>query len=662
VSDGASPGAEDALLELRGAVRSYASGRAQVVALRGVDLTVRRGEMVALVGASGSGKSTLMNILGCLDHLNEGTYRVAGRDTSTLDQDRLAELRRAHFGFVFQRYNLMSQLSAQANVEMPAVYANMNSDERHRRARALLERLGLGDRLTHRPNELSGGQQQRVSIARALMNGGDVILADEPTGALDSANGREVLDLLKELNRQGQTIIIATHDLHVAATARRIVELADGAIVSDRATSLAAQSPETPGLAGTSFVPGSIFSRASWERLLEVTKMAWRALLAHRLRSGLTLLGVVIGIVSVTMMVAVGESATRVLEEQFGSALKIKELIVYPGHVAGDAFAPRIHTLKPSDVDALRRQPYVAEATLQTYASAFLRYQGHDGAGSVVGVSPEYFDFHDLDLVLGSGFTQEDIRTQAPVAVIDDRTHRQFFAGADPLGKVIYLGSLPCVIVGVVASKRGWDEPGNKLSVYLPYTTSNARLTGRNYLDMIWVRLTKDMDGEEGVVQIQKLLAERHRADDVFVYNNDAAIRAMESFSWSLRMLLAAIALISLVVGGIGVMNIMLVSVSERAREIGVRVAVGARQIDIRRQFLIEAVVLCLIGAALGVALSFLLSYVAGYFLPPGWNIRLSAAAIIAATVCAAMTGLVFGYFPARHAAALDPVEALARD
>jgi macrolide transport system ATP-binding/permease protein len=657
----ATPAASGALLELRGAVRRYASGDQQVVALRGVDFSVRRGEMVALMGASGSGKSTLMNILGCLDRLSEGSYRVAGQDTSELGPEQLAELRRAHFGFVFQRYNLLSQLSAQANVEMPAVYANLDAQERHARARALLERLGLGARATHLPRELSGGQQQRVSIARALINGGEVILADEPTGALDSANGREVLELLTELNRQGHTIIVATHDLHVAGCAQRIVEVADGVIISDRRTDRAAPLP-TPHSAERPLVPAPVFSRSPWERFFEVAKMAWTALLAHRLRSGLTLLGVVIGIVSVTMMVAVGESASRVLEDKFGSVLKLKELIIYPGHVAGDPFGPRIKTLKASDVQALRREPYVLSATFQTYTTALLRYRSFNRDGSAVGVGPGYFDFQGFHIKLGSGFTQEDFDRQAPVTVIDDRTHKQFFGDDNPLNKVIYIGSLPCVVVGVVAQKPGWAEPGNRLSVFLPYTTSNARLTGRNYLDMVWVRLQQNTTGEEGVEKISNLLAERHRAKDVWVDNNDASIRAMESFSWSLRMLLAAIAAISLIVGGIGVMNIMLVSVSERAREIGVRVAVGARQADIRRQFLIEAVVLCLMGAVLGVLLSFVLSYAATYALPPGWDIRLSTTAILAATLCAALTGLVFGYFPARNAAALDPVDALSRD
>ena len=649
------------LLELRGAARRYGSGDQEVFALRGVDLAIREGEMVALMGASGSGKSTLMNVLGCLDRVSAGTYRVAGQDTSNLDSDALARLRGSHFGFVFQRYNLLPQLTARGNVEMPAVYANLEPQARHERAEALLNRLGLGDRLARYPNQLSGGQQQRVSIARALVNGGAVILADEPTGALDSANGRQVMELLTELNRLGHTIIVATHDPHVASYAHRIIEVADGLIVSDHANPGLSSSPMEP-ISARALTEHASSWRASWERFLAVAKMAYAALLAHRLRSGLTLLGVVIGIVSVTMMVAVGESAGRVLEQKFGSFLKLKELVIYPGHVAGDPYAPHLQTLKPSDVEELRRQPYIQSAVMETYTTALLRYGSHNANAAVSGVDAGYFDYQGIRLAEGAGFSEDDVMRMGPVAVIDHRTREQFFPGVDPLNKVIYVGSLPCFIVGVAIPRPGGELPNNQLTVYLPYTTSNSRLTGRNYLDMVWVRLASELSGEEGVNRISDLLGKRHRVQDVVIWNNDTQIREMEGFTQSIRILLAAIALISLIVGGIGVMNIMLVSVTERAREIGVRIAVGARQTDIRRQFLIEAIVLCLIGAAVGVVLAFFLTFAAVYFLPPDWDVRLSAFAVLAATSSAILTGLVFGYAPARNAAALDPVEALARD
>jgi len=654
---------EPPLIELRGAGRSYGAGDQTVLALGGVDLVIRAGEMVALMGASGSGKSTLLNILGCLDRLTSGAYRVAGRDTAGLDADALAELRREHFGFVFQRYNLLGQLTGLSNVEMPAIYAGVAPDLRHARAKSLLGRLGLGDRLTHFPSQLSGGQQQRVSIARALMNEGAAILADEPTGALDSANGREVMRLLVDLNRQGHTIILATHDHHIAEQTKRIVEFADGVIVSDRPTEAAAhgfapqaekQGPSPP-LSDDGW-------RAAWEDFLETARTAWQALLAHRLRTGLTLLGVVIGIVSVSMMVAVGEAGSRVLGEQIGNFLNLREIVIYPGKQAGDAFAAHLHTLKMSDVEALRQQNYVEVATPQTYTTATFRYRDHSTTGSISGVAEDYFAFQNLVFDIGQGFTREDVRRAAPVVVIDDRLRDQFFYGANPLGKIIYIGNLPSIVVGVLTPKRGWAEPGNRPSVIVPYTTSNTRVTGRDYLDMVLIRLQKGEAGKEVEPRIIDLITKRHHVKDVTIQNNDAELRGLLMLMDTMRLLLAAIGLISLLVGGIGVMNIMLVSVTERAREIGLRLAVGARQADIRRQFLLEAIVLCLIGAALGVLVCFLLILVANPWLPPGWTLELSPQAVLTAALCASLTGTLFGYFPALNAARVDPAEALARE
>jgi len=649
------------LIELRGATRSYGAGDQRVMALNGVNLVIRAGEMVALMGASGSGKSTLLNILGCLDRLTSGTYRVAGVDTAGLDADALAKLRREHFGFVFQRYNLLGQLTALANVETPAVYAGVAPDLRHARAKALLERLGLGDRLTHCPGQLSGGQQQRVSIARALMNEGAAILADEPTGALDSANGREVMNLLVDLNRQGHTIIIATHDHHIAERTRRIVEFADGVILSDRLTDAAADRGATQAEKQGPLV-GDAGWRAPWEDLLETARTAWQALLAHRLRTALTLLGVVIGIVSVSMMVAVGEAGSRILGEQIGDFLNLREIVIYPGKQAGDAFAAHLHTLKMSDVEALRQQDYVEVATPQTYTSATFRYRDHSAAGSISGAAEDYFDFHNLQFDLGRGFTRDDVKAMAPVVVIDNRMRDQFFFGADPLGKVVYVGNLPCIVIGVLAPKRSFAEPGVRPSVIMPYTTSNARVTGRDYLDMVLIRLRKGQSGKDVEPKIIDLITRRHHVKDVTLQNNDAELRGLLMLMDTMRLLLAAIGLISLIVGGIGVMNIMLVSVTERAREFGLRLAVGARQRDIRRQFLLEAIVLCLIGAALGVLVCLAIIFVANPFLPPGWTLELSPQAVATAALCAFLTGTIFGYFPAHNAARLDPVEALARE
>ena len=232
-----------ALISLRDVTKTFFNDGFAVEVLHGVSLDIEAGEFVAIIGQSGSGKSTLMNILGCLDQPTSGEYRIDGEPVSDFETDELAALRRRTFGFVFQSYNLIPTASARENVEVPAIYAGLPARERQERADMLLSSLKLGDRLDHRPNQLSGGQQQRVSIARALMNGGRVILADEPTGALDSQSGEEVMALLRRMHEDGHTIILITHSREVAEAADRLIEIRDGRIISDRAAAPATARP-----------------------------------------------------------------------------------------------------------------------------------------------------------------------------------------------------------------------------------------------------------------------------------------------------------------------------------------------------------------------------------------------------------------------------------
>jgi macrolide transport system ATP-binding/permease protein len=681
-----------AFLQLRGATLRYTIGAQDVYALRGVDIDIGTGEMVALMGASGSGKSTLMNVLGCLDQLDEGSYRIDGQDVSQLGLDELAAIRREHFGFVFQRYNLLSQLSALANVEMPAIYSGQPPQARQARAHALLRRLGLGERLDHRPEQLSGGQQQRVSVARALMNGGRVILADEPTGALDSRSGRDVMGLLMDLNQLGHTLVIATHDPAIAAYAHRIVELADGHVVSDgqAKTSLIAartnccvpvkdgtqcntleigldsraritefeNSKELTMTATSVVVPNPAFR----SRFGESVRIAIITLSLHRLRTALTLLGVVIGIVSVVTMVALGEAAQRYLADEL-KGLAINTLEILPGKDWGDPDATRIQSLSKADVDALRGLDYVKDVSPQITLSALIRSRAISGNARVNGVESGLLKMLHLEIIEGSNFSAEDVNRQAQVVVIDPNIRERFFGSSNAVGETIYVGKLPCLVIGVTGHDYLQEvRMGSKFNLWMPYTTTAARLIGRSYLDDIVVALRDVRLAEIADSKITSLLINRHRSKDFMVANLAAHAKASVAIYQSMSLLLAAIGIISLVVGGIGVMNIMLVSVAERSREIGVRVAVGARQSDIRLQFLIEAVIVCLIGAAIGVVVSYLVCKVAGYFLPPRWEIWLSIPAVLIAVVSAVITGVIFGYIPARNAARLDPVEALARD
>ncbi len=644
------------LIELRGLGRDYPAGEGTISALRDVDFTIAAGEMVAIMGPSGSGKSTLMNILGCLDRPTGGTYAVAGQQVGAMTPDELASLRREHFGFVFQRYQLLGALSAVGNVEIPAIYAGVPAPARHARARELLGRLGLGTRLGHKPGQLSGGQQQRVSIARALMNGGDVILADEPTGALDRASGQEVMAILKELHAQGHTIILVTHDAQVAANADRVIELSDGRVVRDERTTARATPATLPARPRHRANP----LRDLFGRVAEATQMAVRAMTSHRLRTLLTMLGIIIGISSVVSIVALGEGSRERLQGELNS-LGTNTIEVFPGEGIGDRRAGRVLTLGIGDADALAKLDYIDAVTPSYAAGVTLRRGNVDVSGGVSGVGAQYFRVHGSNFASGRAFDEDAIRQQSQVAVIDDNARKALFKdGTEPLGQVLLLGSVPVRIVGVTAKVEGLFS-NDSLQVWIPYTTATTRLIGQEPLRDINVRVkdSAPMDAaEEGV---NRLLTQRHGKKDFFVWRTDSVRKQLDTTTATITLLISSIALIALVVGGIGVMNIMLVSVTERTQEIGVRMAVGARQADILRQFLIEAVLVCLIGGAMGVGLALLAG---GVFnsLNVGIHMVFSTASIVGAFAVSTTIGIVFGFVPARNAARLDPVNALARE
>ncbi|ONC08761.1 macrolide ABC transporter ATP-binding protein/permease MacB [Burkholderia pseudomallei] len=649
------------LLQLTRVTRRFPAGEKDVVVLDDVSLSIDAGEIVAIVGASGSGKSTLMNILGCLDHPSSGSYTVGGRETSELESDELARLRREHFGFIFQRYHLLPHLCAAENVEMPAVYAGSAQAQRRERALALLARLGLSDRASHRPSQLSGGQQQRVSIARALMNGGEVILADEPTGALDSKSGRDVIRVLRELNALGHTVIIVTHDEQVAAHARRIIEISDGRIVGDRLNPHADAADAAPDANGGAQPRRARRLSAGVGRFAEAFRMAWIALVSHRLRTLLTMLGIIIGITSVVSIVAIGEGAKRYMLDEIGS-IGTNTINVYPGADWGDSRADAIQTLVAADAAALADQIYIDSATPETSRSLLLRYRNVDVNALVSGVGERFFQVRGMKLAQGIAFGADEVRRQAQVAVIDENTRRKLFgANPNPLGEVILIDNLPCVVIGVTASKKSAFGDMKNLNVWVPYTTASGRLFGQRHLDSITVRVRDGQPSDAAERSLTKLMLQRHGRKDFFTYNMDSVVKTVEKTGQSLTLLLSLIAVISLVVGGIGVMNIMLVSVTERTREIGIRMAVGARQTDIMQQFLVEAVTVCLMGGAIGIVLSFGMSFVFSLFVDQ-WKMVFSAASIASAFLCSTLIGVVFGFMPARNASRLDPIDALARD
>jgi len=644
------------LIELRGLGRDYPSGEDTISALRDVNLVINSGEFVAIMGQSGSGKSTLMNILGCLDRPTSGTYAMTGQQVGEMSPDELARLRREHFGFVFQRYQLLGALSAVGNVEIPAIYAGVPAPARRARARDLLERLGLGTRLDHKPGQLSGGQQQRVSIARALMNGGDVILADEPTGALDRASGQEVMAILKELHVQGHTIILVTHDAQVAANADRVIELSDGRVMRDQRLNA------RPALATLPAKPSHRASllRDLFARVAEAAQMAVRAMATHRLRTLLTMLGIIIGISSVVAIVALGAGSSKRLQRELNS-LGTNTIELFPGQGFGDRRSAMVTTMSIGDAQALEQLDYVDAVTPGYSIGVTLRRGNFDASSTVSGVGEKYFRVHGNKFAQGQAFDADAVRAQSQVAVIDDNTRMALFKdGTEPMGQVILLGSVPVRIIGVIDKDEGLFTNEN-LQVWVPYTTATTRLIGHAPLRDINVRVKDSVPMDAAEEGIARMMTQRHGKKDFFLWRTDSVRKQLDTTNATITLLISSIALISLLVGGIGVMNIMLVSVTERTQEIGVRMAVGARQADILRQFLIEALLVCLIGGGLGVALALLAGAVFNS-IDVGIHMIFSTASIVGAFAVSSSIGIVFGFVPARNAARLDPVNALMRE
>ncbi|MCD1265311.1 MacB family efflux pump subunit [Shinella sp. AETb1-6] len=643
------------LISLRDVTKTYFNDGFAVEVLHGVSLDIEAGEFVAIIGQSGSGKSTLMNILGCLDQPTSGDYRIDGEPVSDIDSDDLAALRRRTFGFVFQSYNLIPTASALENVEVPAIYAGLPARDRQERAEMLLGSLKLGDRLDHRPNQLSGGQQQRVSIARALMNGGRVILADEPTGALDSQSGQEVMALLRKMHEDGHTVILITHSREVAEAADRLIEIRDGTIISDQA-----RKPRSASSAAAGLQKAVREGSAAIADLSEAVKMAFRALHANLFRTVLTLLGIVIGVGSVVAMLAIGTGAQNSVLDRI-SAMGSDLLLVRPSmaNFRGGGSAPV--TLIPADADAILEVPNVAFAVPEMTSTVTVRYGNIDYQTTANGTVPAFPRAKSWAVASGEFINAEDMSTYAPVVVLGQTVARTLFTnGENPLGQYVLVNKIPFQVIGVMA-EMGATAGGNDQDdvMLVPLSTGSMRLFGQRNVRTITVQVQDASAIDQTQDTIQALLDERHKAQDTQITNMSSVREAFTETSNTMKLFLGSVAAISLLVGGIGVMNIMLVSVRERTREIGVRMATGARQRDILLQFLIEALVVSAIGGAIGVVLGLSIGGIAQAF---GMPVSFTVGPVALAFACSFLTGLVFGYLPARNASRLQPAVALSTD
>ena len=643
------------LIECKNINRYFGSGANRVHVLKDVSLSIEKGDFVAIIGQSGSGKSTLMNILGCLDSATSGSYQIDGIETAKMEPDELAALRRERFGFIFQRYNLLGSLTARDNVALPAVYMGMGGKERSTRAEKLLQDLGLEGKEGNKPSELSGGQQQRVSIARALMNGGEIIFADEPTGALDTASGKNVIEIIQKLHKEGHTVIMVTHDPGIAAIANRIIEIRDGEIISD-----SSKNPEIP----ESKIE-RIKEKSSWlfyyDQFVEAFKMSVQAIMAHKMRSLLTMLGIIIGIASVVSVVALGNGSEKKILADI-SAMGTNTISIFPGRGFGDRRSGRIKTLTIDDAKVIAKQSYVASATPQTTSGGTLTYRNTDLSASLYGVGEQYFDVRGLKLESGRLFDEGDVKEDAQVVVIDQNTKNKLFGeDTDPLGKTILFRKRPLTVIGVMQKEENSFGNADVLMLWSPYTTVMHQITGESHTNSITVKIKDDANTQVAEKGLTELLKTRHGTEDFFMNNSDSIKQMVETTTGTMKLLISSIALISLVVGGIGVMNIMLVSVTERTKEIGVRMAIGARRNNILQQFLIEAVLICIIGGLVGVGLSTAISLVFNHFVTE-FPMEISIGSVIGAVVCSTAIGVAFGFMPANKASKLNPIDALSKD
>ena len=638
------------MLKLENINKNFNLGKNKVQVLNNINLEIKKGEFVAIIGQSGSGKSTLMNIIGCLDTQSSGKYYIDDKDISKLSSDEKASLRRKKFGFVFQRYNLISNLTALENVCLPGIYEGL--DDRKTKGLNLLDRLDIKEKAYSRPNQLSGGQQQRVSIARALINGGEVILADEPTGALDSKSGIMVIEILSNLHKNGHTIILVTHDKNVANYANRIIEIKDGKIIND-------ETKKNEKFTIQNLDKNKNKSSFGY-KFLEALKMAISSIFSHKLRSFLTMLGIIIGIASVICVVALGEGSQEKILSSI-RAIGTNTINIYPGKNFGDLRAGKVKSLSVDDSRILGMQNYLDYSTPNTSTSGVITYKNLSLNANLRGGGVNSLAVNGIEIQTGRSFEVSDITNSSSVVIIDQNTKNSFFKDEDPLGKNIFFNQKPLKIIGIAKEDENAFGGSDNLRLYAPFSTVINKITGDRHIHSITVKVKDDINAQLAEEAIVAILTQKHGKKDFFTRNSDTIKKTVESTMATMRLLISSIALISLIVGGIGVMNIMLVSVSERTKEIGIRMAIGAKESDILIQFLIEAIILCIIGGIIGL----LTAYSFGYLfnsISGNFYMKFSTMPAIIALMSSCLLGTIFGYLPAKNASKLNPIDALLQE
>lgn len=650
------------MIKIQNITKSYRMGEQELQILKGVSLSIDDGDFVAIMGPSGSGKSTLMNILGLLDVPTSGSYQLNDREVSQMSEDQLATLRRKELGFIFQQFNLLPRLSAQENVALPLLYSEKSMDSS--RSVELLERVGLKPRRNHRPNELSGGQQQRVAIARSLVNAPRIILADEPTGNLDSISEKEIMKILKDLNSQGITVVIVTHEEEIGAQAKRLIRMRDGLISSDerKGPKPVTSTEKNTDKKKLALPPLSGFSSSE---ILNHFYQGIRTLAANKIRTGLSMLGILIGVAAVVAMLALGRGAQQQIENQLSSLgsnlLVLRAGAMRVGGVSQESGATT--RLTEEDAIALKQEiPSVKRSAPQVNGRGQVIFQNRNWSTQVLGGSPAYAPMHASEPSTGRFFSEQENQSRSRVAVLGTAVVRELFGDQNPIGEMIKINKVSFQVIGVLPEKGASGFRNQDDIVIVPVFTAMHRLLGKLYVDSIELEIDNQNNIPEAQESILKLMNQRHKVppsqEDAFQILNLADVQAaLSKTSETMAVLLAVIAAISLIVGGIGIMNIMLVSVTERTKEIGLRKAIGATKSDILLQFLVESVVVSAIGGLSGIFLGWLITVILSAV--SGWTTSVSVESVALSFITSALIGIIFGVYPARKASRLNPIDAL---